>query len=148
MFLKDRFISENNLTTAGVIEHASKTQEKGIMLAIDFSKAFDCLDHQFIQNVLLHFGFGRTFVAYIRTMLTGFTASILHAGNISRAFKLGRGARQGDPLASLLFIACVEILSIRLKEDPAIQHYEMDGVKVKLILYADDLNLFMKKDEN
>ena len=61
--------------------------------------------------------------------------------------KLQRGAKQGDPLAALLFILAVEILSIRLKEDPDIKHYKMDGTTVKLILYADDLNLFMEYDE-
>ncbi|MCP3665721.1 MAG: hypothetical protein GY696_25040 [Gammaproteobacteria bacterium] len=35
-FLKERFISENTLTTALVIEKALRTKQKGIMVAIDF----------------------------------------------------------------------------------------------------------------
>merc|ERR1711860_95713 len=114
------------------------------MLAIDFSKAFDCLSHSYIRKVLHHFGFGPKYIAYVNTLITDFQAAVIHAGNISEYFKLQRGAKQGDPLAALLFILAVEILSIRLKEDKDIEHYKMEhGVIVKLILYADDLNLFM-----
>ncbi len=44
-FLKERFISENTLTTALVIEEALRNKQKGIMVAIDFQKAFDYLSH-------------------------------------------------------------------------------------------------------
>ena len=146
-FLQDRYINENNVITCEVLEDAKKKNKLGLMLAIDFSKAFDCLSHAFIRKSLAHFGFGEKYISYVNTLITDFQAAVLHAGNISDYFKLQRGAKQGDPLAALLFILAVEILSIRLKEDPDIKHYKMDGTTVKLILYADDLNLFMEYDE-
>ena len=147
-FLQDRYINENNVITCEVLEDAKARDKLGLMLAIDFSKAFDCLNHAYIRKVLHHFGFGPKYIAYVNTLITDFQAAVIHAGNISEYFKLQRGAKQGDPLAALLFILAVEILSIRLKEDKDIEHYKMEhGVIVKLILYADDLNLFMEYSE-
>ena len=143
-FLRSRFINENNLITHEVLEYSKKHRKRGLLLCIDFSKAFDTLDHQFIKDTLKYLGFGNRFIAFIGATLNEFCASILHAGNMSPQFPLRRGARQGDPLASLLFIACVEILSIRLKGDPLLKHYKLDEVIIKLILYADDLNLFLQ----
>ena len=40
-YLKDRSISENTLTMATIIEDALSTNNRGIMIAIDFQKAFD-----------------------------------------------------------------------------------------------------------
>ena len=90
-----------------------------------------------------YFGFGRKFVCYIRTLTKDFEAVVQHAGNLTRKFPLKRGVKQGDPLSSLLFIMCVEILAIRLKEDNLLRHYNMDGVLVKQVLYADDCNIFL-----
>ena len=107
-FLANRYINENNLICSEVIEDALTTKNKrGLMLAVDFSKAFDCLSHQFIEKSLIFFGFGLRFIAFIKTMLKGFTAAILHAGKLTERFSLGRGAKQGDPLASQLFITAV-----------------------------------------
>ena len=150
-FLKDRYINENNVTTCEVIEDARQKNKLGLMLAVDFSKAFDCMSHKFIRNSLRHFGFGDKFISYINTLITDFQAGVLHAGNLSAYFKLQRGAKQGDPIAALLFIVAVEILCIRLREDKDIKHYVFDeetNTCIKLVIYADDLNLFLEYDEN
>ena len=146
-FLQDRYINENNVITCEVIEDAKRRDKLGLMMAIDFSKAFDCLNFAFIRKALQHFGFGPKFIAYVNVLILDFKAGVLHAGNLSDYFKLERGAKQGDPLAALLFIVAVEILSIRLKHDPDITHYQLEETIVRLILYADDLNLFMEYDE-
>lgn len=46
---------------------------------------------------------------------------------------LERGTKQGDPIAALLFILAVEILCIRLREDPQIEHYEIGSGDLLLL---------------
>ena len=38
------------------------------------------------------------------------------AGNLLKLIELGRGARQGDPIASILFVLSIEILLIAIRK--------------------------------
>ena len=47
-------------------------------------------------------------------MLYNFKASINHRGNISSEFTVLRGCKQGEPIASLLFILAIEVMCIKV----------------------------------
>ena len=76
-----------------------------------------------------------------------FTAVINHCGNISKNFNIGRGCRQGDPMASYLFILCVEILAIRLRSDTSVQSLKMGDLQHLMEIYADDLTMYLEPNE-
>ena len=57
---------------------------------------------------------------WIELLLNNFSAVINHCGNISDRFSVNRGARQGDPIASYIFILCIEILAHKLRFDSKI----------------------------
>ena len=78
------------------------------------------------------------------TMLVCIFARLNHAGNLSNFFAVQRGARQGDPIASLLFIIVIELLAIKIRNSSLIQGVEIGGKEIKASLYADDSNLFLK----
>ena len=63
----------------------------GIMLAIDFFKAFDSISFSFIKAVLNFFKFSKYLIDWIMIMLKDFTVTIMHAGNASRNINIGRG---------------------------------------------------------
>ena len=68
-------------------------------------------------------------------------------GQISDWFSIGRGCRQGDPLSPYLFILCVEILAIMIRESKAIQGIVIDNVEHKISQYADDTEFLLKGDQ-
>ena len=81
-------------------------------------------------------------------MLHNFSAVINHCGNISEKFNIGRGARQGDPIASYLFILSIEILAHKLRKDANIKGFELqNNICHTLELYADDCSIFLEPNE-
>ena len=62
---------------------------------------------------------------------------------MSARFNIERGCRQGDPIASYLFIICIEILAHKLRSDQNIKGFEIGNFSHLLEIYADDLTIFL-----
>ena len=106
-FVSDRYIGEAIKTTYDIIQWAQTNNKIGIILLIDFEKAYDSLSFSYIKKCLQFLNFGDSIISWVELLLHNFSAVINHCGNISRKFNIGRGARQGDPIASYLFIICI-----------------------------------------
>jgi hypothetical protein len=91
------------------------------VLAIDMAKAFDTLDHKFIEEVYKFFGFGNNMIRWLRLLGNQRQACIsLDNTRCSRFFNLGSGRPQGDNLSPVTFNFCEQILIFRLELDPRI----------------------------
>ena len=67
----------------------------------------------------------------------------MNGGFSTGYFDIKRGVRQIDPLSSILFVAVLEILLIRIRNDVNIKSIEISpNTNVKLSCYADDLTCF------
>ena len=56
-FLKDRFIGENIRTLFDLIDYTQEKRLPGLLLFLDFEKAFDSLEWSFLYNSLKKFNF-------------------------------------------------------------------------------------------
>ena len=146
-FVKGRYIGECVRTTMDVFDYAKQKQKTGLLLLIDFKKAFDSVSFSFIKKSLHYLGFGETIINWIETLLHNFNGCINHAGNISDYFGIDRGCRQGDPCASLLFVCAIEILCIKLRSSNLVKGFKIDNIEILLSLYADDCSIFLEYDE-
>ena len=146
-FVRGRFIGDSIRTTFDVMEWAKKNNKVGLLLLIDFTKAFDSISFSFIEKTLTFFGFKENIRRWVTILLKNFTASTVHAGNISLAFKILRGCRQGDPSAPPLFILAIEILCIKLRNSATTKGYKIEDLEFLLSLYADDCTIFLEFDE-
>ena len=120
------------------------------MMAIDFRKAFDSIAFSFIKAVLKFFKFSENLIDWIMILLEDFTVEVVQAGNISKRIMIGRGCRQGDPIASLLFILCIEILLIKIRTSDKVKPFKMthklnpfkeETVNKYMEGFADDITL-------
>ena len=90
--------------------------------------------------------FGEDLIRWINLLLNNFSAVINHCGNISKKFNIGRGARQGDPIASYVFIICIEILMHKLRMSENIDFFKVNDAAHGLEIYADDCTIFLQPD--
>jgi hypothetical protein len=68
-------------------------KEAGLILLIDFKKAFDSISHKFIFNTLQTLNFGSVIINWIHTFLTNRTAQILLGGHLTEPIQLEQGPR-------------------------------------------------------
>ena len=111
-YAKNRHIGESERLISDVIEIAKIKKLDGFLVAMDIEKAFDSLDHDFLILTLEKYGFGKNFILSIKILLRGKT---------TKYFSLGRGACQGDPISTFLFILALEISFILIKSKPEIE---------------------------
>ena len=57
-----------------------KTKKEGLLMLIDFKKAFDSISWKFLYNVLEFLGFGQNFIKWIKLFNTNIQASAIQCG--------------------------------------------------------------------
>jgi hypothetical protein len=147
-FVNGRYIGDCIRNTFDIMQWAKCKKRTGLLLLIDFHKAFDSISFKYIDKTLNFFGFGANFKKWINILLHNFKACINHAGNISEFFNVARGCRQGDPIAAALFVLSIEILCIKLRSSPSVSGYKIENREILLSLYADDCSIFLEYNAN
>ena len=146
-FVSGRYIGESLRTTYDVIHHVKSKKLTALLLLLDFEKAFDSVSFRSIIETLKFFKFGEEIICWVKTLLFNFKARINHSGNLSDFFSVDRGARQGDPIASILFVLTIEILAIKIRNSNLIKGIKIGDDEIRAALYADDSNVFLELNE-
>ena len=87
------------------------------LLSLDFEKAFDSVDWEYLDGLLDRLGFGPYFRKCVRTLYNGSMAQVRVNGCLSEPFPICRGTRQGCPLSPLLFALAIEPLAYWIRID-------------------------------
>ena len=102
-YVDGRYIGESGRLIADIIETSNLENIEGYLLAIDFEKAFDSVNHNLLIAALGKFGFGNDFIDWIKILLTNQESCVINGGHTTQYFNLQRGACQGDPISANLF---------------------------------------------
>lgn len=135
--------AENIRLVYDIMQNNEKENIPGLLLLVNFEKAFDSVSWSFIQKALEFFNFGESIRNWIRLFHSGITAAVNQGGNISETFDLHRGCREGDPLSPYLFMICAEILAIKIRESNDINGIKFLGEEKKISIFADDTLILM-----
>ena len=142
-FVKGRFIGDNIRLMYDAIFYSELHNVPGLLLTIDFEKAFDCVAWSFIEKTLVKFNFGSDILRWISTFYCKITSCISINGQYSSWFNIHRGTRQGDPLSPYLFILCAEILSNMIRQNDRINGLRLKDIPILLSQFADDTAIFL-----
>ena len=145
-FVPTRCISDCLRSTADMIEFVNRKKIKGLLLLIDFKKAFDSIEHEYIEKILRAYNFGDGIRRWISILLKDFVLCTSNGGHKSDFFDMQRGCRQGDPISSALFVLTIEALSLKLNNS-GIKGIDIHKHRKNNIdsLFADDITLYLER---
>ena len=113
-YVSNNIIGSCIINLINLINHANRKKIESLILAIDFKKAFDSIDQNFIQKCLKAFNFGDSIQKWIKLFFKGREAYILLGGFLTEKINLEQGVPQGDVISPYIFILVVEILLIKI----------------------------------
>ena len=99
-YVKNRCISESGRLISDVIKMCDMLDIPGYLVTMDFEKAFDSLDHDFLLFALKKFGFGENVIHWIKVLLNKQQSCVINGSFTTRYFNLEKGARQSDPISA------------------------------------------------
>ena len=143
-YVKGRFIGESIRLIADTMHFTKAKNIPGVAVFLDFEKAFDSIEWNFIHRCLETFNFGLDLRQWIKVFYTDISSCVLNNGYASKHFHLERGVRQGCPLSGTLFVIAIELLAQRIRRSKEIKGIPIDEHnEVKLSQYADDTTVLL-----
>ena len=119
-FLQDRSIFDNIFLFWEMVALAHQHKQQLAILLLDFEKAYDKVDWDFLEAVLSRLGFPAAWIKGVSSLYRHAPISVLFVGEYGTLFPISRSVRQGCPLAPFLFILFGEALSSYLRSVNAI----------------------------
>lgn len=149
-FIKGRQITDSVLIANEIVQGMKRGRIEGLILKIDFEKAFDTISWDFLFSCLDKMNFGERWIKWLKSIFDSIRVSVLVNGSPTSEFKPKRGLRQGDPLSPLLFLLVGEVLNCLLSEATKKEVFRgvkiNDSISISHLQFADDTILFINKD--
>ncbi|GAB4813564.1 hypothetical protein N2152v2_000610 [Parachlorella kessleri] len=92
------------------VEDAAMMRQDVYLLFVDFSSAFNTINHDQLLQIMCDLGFTHDAVRVIRDLYTGAQTRIKTPFGTSDPIDFERGTIQGDSLSPFLFLICIEPL--------------------------------------
>jgi hypothetical protein len=150
-FMQGRNILDGVVVLHETVHELHRKKLNGVILKIDFEKAYDKVKWSFLQQTLRMKGFSDEWCALINSFVLGGSVSIKVNYDVGKYFQTKKGLRQGDPLSPVLFNIVADMLAIMIER--ATSEGQIEGViphlvdgGLSILQYADDTILFMDHD--
>ena len=146
-FLRGRFIGQNGRLVYDIMQYCEYCEEKnipGLLMSIDFEKAFDSISFGFIKKNL-------QFLTLTRQLKNGskcFCITLMYLCTVKcvfiKFFHCKENRRQGNLISAYIYISCVEMLNIKLKNNKNIKGNDKEDI---ISQFADDTTLLLDGSE-
>lgn len=128
------FRKHHSCTTAllHIVDDILKASDAGnltVLILLDYTKAFDCINHKLLLSILKYIGLNKKATKLLENFITGRKQIVSYKNTLSQEATLDCGVPQGSILGPLLF--SIYISQLNLKMSICNVHY-----------YADDTQLY------
>ena len=129
-----------------LISKVLNSGEKLYCCFIDYEKAFDRIDRSLLWHKLIFENVSSKFVRALKSMYDVVKACIRYNSTHSNFLNSYVGLKQGDPTSPLLFMFFINDLIENINADLE-NIFNLDELRLFMILYADDAVVFSKSKE-
>jgi exonuclease III len=150
-FVPKRLIGEASHLLKLVQAYLEEEGRDGLLLALDWEKAFDRVSWDYYHLALEALHFGPSFRGWARLLSNPEALPVRRIkanGSRSNPFTIKCGVPQGCPFSPLAFLIIAEALTRLIQNDPEIKGIEINEVHIKISQFADDTQLFAETYED
>ena len=133
-FFTGRRVFDNVYSFNAKFTAAREKKITAFLLFMDFEKAFDSINHDYLLKLLASIGVSTFMCNIVNGLLSNVTAHVITRQGAFHFFRMWTGVKQGCPLSPLLFILAI---------DPLLRNIEaLPGVFVRA--FADDCGAYFE----
>lgn len=125
---------DNIYNLSSIIQLKFHQGKKVYAFFVDFKAAFDCVPRQALFYKLSKIGVSTKFLRLLSEIYKGTFSAVWYGEDLSAYFETYSGVKQGCLISPLLFALFLDDLHDELEGGLII-----DGVKIRILLYADDI---------
>lgn len=142
-FVRGRNMLDSILIVNEVVDDAKRRKKPCLIFKVYFKKAYDYICWDFLIYMMVRMSFNHKWISGIKTCLEMTTISILVNGSPTEEFKPRKRLRQGDIIASFLYLIVAEGLSSLMRQALKMGKYVghkvgIQLVEVSLLQFVDD----------
>ena len=127
-------------------QKSNRVPENHLLLLIDYTKAFDCVDHNKLWNILKEMGIPDYLTCLLRNLCAGQEAPV-RTGHGTDWLQIAKGVHQGCILSLCLFNLYAEYIMQNARLDEAQAGIKIAGRNINNLRYADDTTLMAESEE-
>ena len=114
---------------------------------IDYTKAFDCVDHNKLWKILKEMGIPDYLTCLLRNLYADQEATVRTGHGITDWFQIGKGVHQGYILSPYLFNLYAEYIMRHAGLEEAQAEIKIAGRNLNNLRYAEDTTLMAESEE-
>ena len=146
-FRKGRETRDQIANTCWIIKKATEFQKSIYFCFIDYSKAFDYIDHNKLWKILQDMGIPDHLTCLLRDLYAGQEATVRTEHGPTDWFQMGKGVRQVCVLLPCLFNLYAEYIMRSAGLDEAQAGIKIAGRNITNLIYVDDTTLMPESEE-
>ena len=146
-FRKGRGTRDQIANICWIIEKAREFQKNIYFCFIDHAKAFDCVDHNKLWEILKEMGIPDHLTYLLRNLYAGQEATVRTGHGTTDWFQIGKGGCQGCILSPCLFNLYAEYIMRNAGLEETQAGIKIAGRNTNNLRYADDTTLMGESEE-